>query len=81
MTLIDKVEQALDTMRPYLQKDGGNVEVEEITEGNVVKLRFLGNCASCSMSIMTFKAGLEQAIMKAVPEVVAVEAVNLTTSL
>lgn len=79
MTLIDKVEQALDTMRPYLEKDGGNVVIEEITADNVVRLRLLGSCASCSMSIMTFKAGLEQAIMKAVPEIVAVEAINLTT--
>lgn len=78
MTLLEKVEQALDTMRPYLEKDGGNVNVEEITSDNVVKLRLVGACASCSMSIMTFKAGLEQAIMKAVPEVTAVEALNLT---
>ncbi len=80
MTLLEKVEQALDTMRPYLEKDGGNVSVEEITSDNVVKLKLLGACASCSMSIMTFKAGLEQAIKKAVPEVTAIEAVNLTIS-
>ncbi len=78
MTLLEKVEQALDTMRPYLEKDGGNVSVEEITEDNVVKLKFLGACASCSMSIMTFKAGLEQAIKKAVPEITVVEVINLT---
>jgi len=78
MTLREKVEQALDTMRPYLEKDGGNVSIAEITEDNVVKLKLLGACASCSMSIMTFKAGLEQAIKKAVPEVVAIEAINLT---
>lgn len=78
MTLYDKVEQALNTMRPYLQTDGGNVEIEEITSDNVVRLRLLGNCASCSMSIMTFKAGLEQAVKKAVPEIKAVEALNLT---
>lgn len=78
MTIYEKVEQALDTIRPYLQKDGGNVSVEEITSDNVVKLKLLGTCASCSMSIMTFKAGLEQAIKKAVPEIVSVEALNLT---
>ena len=78
MTLKEKVEQALDTLRPYLETDGGNVRVEEITEDNVVRLKLLGACASCSMSIMTFKAGLEQAIKKAVPEVTAVEAINLT---
>lgn len=78
MTLLERVEQALDSIRPYLHTDGGDVSVEEITPDNVVKLRLLGTCASCSMSIMTFKAGLEQAVKKSVPEIVAVEAINLT---
>jgi len=78
MTIYEKVEQALDTIRPYLETDGGNVNIEEITSDNIVRLRLLGTCANCSMSIMTFKAGLEQAIKKAVPEIVAVEALNLT---
>lgn len=78
MDLREKVETALESMRPFLEADGGNVVIEEITEGNVVRLRLLGACASCAMSIMTFKAGLEQAILKAVPEVSAVEALNLT---
>ncbi|WP_140938087.1 NifU family protein [Sphingobacterium lumbrici] len=78
MTLTERVEQALDTIRPYLETDGGNVSIEEITADNVVRLKLLGACASCSMSIMTFKAGLEQAIKKAVPEIVAVEAINIT---
>lgn len=78
MTLKERVEQALDSIRPYLETDGGNVSVEEITDDNVVRLKLLGTCANCAMSIMTFKAGLEQAIKKAVPEIVAVEAINLT---
>lgn len=78
MSLHERVEQALDTIRPYLETDGGNVSIEEITEDKVVKLKLLGACASCSMSIMTFKAGLEQAIKKAVPEIAAVEAINIT---
>lgn len=78
MTLHDRVEQALDTIRPYLETDGGNVSIEEITGDNVVRLKLLGTCANCAMSIMTFKAGLEQAIKKAVPEIVSVEAINLT---
>jgi Fe-S cluster biogenesis protein NfuA len=78
MDLREKVEIALDSMRPFLEADGGNVVIEDITEDNVVRLRLLGACASCAMSIMTFKAGLEQAILKAVPEVSAVEALNLT---
>ncbi|QKJ32665.1 NifU family protein [Mucilaginibacter mali] len=78
MSLVAQVESALDTIRPYLEADGGNVSVEEITPENVVKLRLLGSCGSCPMSIMTLKAGIEQAIIKAVPEITAVEAINLT---
>lgn len=78
MSLLDQVEAALDTIRPYLETDGGNVSVEEITPENVVKLKLLGSCGSCPMSIMTLKAGIEQAIQKAVPEITGVEAVNLT---
>jgi Fe-S cluster biogenesis protein NfuA len=78
MDLINRVETALDTIRPYLEADGGNVSIIEITAENVVRLKMLGACGSCPMSIMTLKAGIEQAIMKAVPEIEAVEAVNLT---
>jgi len=80
MSIQERVEEALNTLRPYLEADGGNVTIEEITPDNVVRLRLLGSCASCSMSIMTFKAGLEQAIQKAVPEITAVEAINITDS-
>jgi Fe-S cluster biogenesis protein NfuA len=78
MDLINRVEAALDTIRPYLEADEGNVSVIEITSDNVVRLKLLGSCGSCPMSIMTLKAGIEQAIMKAVPEITAVEALNLT---
>jgi Fe-S cluster biogenesis protein NfuA len=78
MSLLERVEAALDTIRPYLETDGGNVSVAEITPDNVVKLQLLGSCGSCPMSIMTLKAGIEQAILKAVPEITAVEALNLT---
>ncbi|MFD2161432.1 NifU family protein [Paradesertivirga mongoliensis] len=78
MDLLQKVESALDSIRPYLEADGGNVSVEEITPENIVKLKLLGACGSCPMSIMTLKAGIEQAIKKAVPEIEGVEAVNLT---
>jgi Fe-S cluster biogenesis protein NfuA len=78
MSLIQEVEQALETIRPYLIADGGNVEIEEITPEKVVKLKLLGNCGNCKMSFMTMKAGIEQAIMKAVPEITSVVAVNLT---
>ncbi len=78
MSLLDQVEAALDTIRPYLLTDGGNVSIEEITPDKVVKLKMLGACGSCPMSIMTLKAGIEEAIKKAVPEITAVEALNLT---
>ena len=78
MSLLDQVEAALDTIRPYLLTDGGNVSVEEITPDGVVKLKLLGSCGSCPMSIMTLKAGIEEAIKKAVPEITGVEALNLT---
>lgn len=78
MDLLQKVERALDTIRPYLEADGGNVSVEEITSDNIVKLKLLGACGSCPMSIMTLKAGIEQAIKKDVPEIERVEAINLT---
>ena len=78
MSLLEQVEAALNTIRPYLETDGGNVSVEEITPDHVVKLKLLGSCGSCPMSIMTLKAGIEEAIKKAVPEVSGVEAINLT---
>ena len=78
MSLLNRVEEALNTIRPYLETDGGNVSVEEITPENVVKLKLLGACGNCPMSIMTLKAGIEEAIKKAVPEITGVEAINLT---
>jgi Fe-S cluster biogenesis protein NfuA len=78
MNLLERVENALDTIRPYLETDGGNVTIEEITPDHIVRLRLLGSCESCPMSVMTLKAGIEQAIKKAVPEIIRVEAVNLT---
>jgi Fe-S cluster biogenesis protein NfuA len=78
MSLLDQVEAALDTIRPYLLTDGGNVSVEEITPDKIVKLKLLGACGSCPMSLMTLKAGIEEAIKKAVPEITGVDAINLT---
>ena len=71
-----KIEEALNSIRPYLEADGGNVELLEITEDNVVKVELHGACKTCSMSAMTMKAGIEETIKRAVPEIVRVEAVN-----
>lgn len=78
MELLQKVEKALDTIRPYLEADGGNVSIDEITSDNIVKIKLLGACGSCPMSVMTLKAGIEEAIKRAVPEITGVEALNLT---
>lgn len=79
-TIQDRVEAALDTVRPYLETDGGNVRVVEITDDMTVKLELTGACGTCPMSTMTFKAGLQEAILKAVPEIKNVEALNLTAA-
>ena len=76
--LLARVEEALDSIRPYLIADAGNVSVLEITEDKVLRLKLLGSCESCPMSIMTLKAGIEEAVKKAVPEIKSVEAINIT---
>ena len=75
--IIERVESALDSIRPYLLADGGNVRILEITSEQVLKLEFMGNCGTCPMSTMTFKAGVEEAIKRAVPEIKNIEVVNL----
>lgn len=76
--LVSRVEEALQQIRPYLEADGGNVSLLEVTEDNVVRLELLGACKSCSMSMMTMKAGIEETIRRSVPEISAVEAINLS---
>ncbi len=74
--LLGKVEEALNTIRPYLEADGGNVKLVNITDDMIVELEMLGNCGSCPMSAMTLKAGVEEAIKKVVPEIKGVVAIN-----
>lgn len=71
-----KVEEALDSIRPYLEADGGNVEVIEITAEQVLKLELKGACKTCNMSHMTMKAGIEETIKRAVPEIKEIISVN-----
>lgn len=71
----ERVQAALDKVRPSLQADGGDVELVEITEGNVVKVRLKGACSGCPMSQMTLKMGIERYLKKEVPEVARVESV------
>ncbi|MDM8538069.1 NifU family protein [Desulfobacterales bacterium HSG17] len=71
--MIERVEAALDKIRPMLQKDGGNVELVEITDNNIVKVRLQGACAGCPMSQMTLKNGIERVLKQEIPEIKAVE--------
>lgn len=73
-----KVLGALDQLRPFLNDDGGDMELVEIQDDATVVVRLLGACKDCSMSMMTLKAGLEEAVKKVAPEVKAVVAENLT---
>lgn len=77
--MIERVEAALEKIRPFLVADGGDVKVLEITDDLVVRLELLGACGTCPMSPMTMKAGVEEAIKKEIPEITGVEAVNIAT--
>jgi Fe-S cluster biogenesis protein NfuA len=70
-----KVQEELNRIRPFLQRDGGDVQLVEITEDNVVKVKLVGACGSCPMSMMTLKGGIERELKKAVPDLKAVESV------
>lgn len=72
-----KVLEALDQLRPFLHTDGGDMELVEITDDATVVVRLLGSCQSCSMSMMTLKAGLEESVKRAAPEVKEVIAINM----
>jgi Fe-S cluster biogenesis protein NfuA len=74
--LKEQVQQALEKIRPALQRDGGDVELVDVTEDNVVKVKLQGACGGCPMSQMTLKMGIEKVVKQAVPEVKSVEAVN-----
>lgn len=78
--LSERVEASLNSIRPYLLADGGDVKVINISSELVAQLEFLGACGNCPMSTMTFKAGVEEAIRKAVPEIKSVEIINLTVA-
>ena len=77
-SLIARIENTLDSLRPYLEADSGNVSLVEVSDDMIVKLRLLGACSSCSMSMMTLKAGIEQSLIKAIPEIKGVVAVSET---
>ncbi len=73
-----QIEDALETIIPYLNADGGSVRLVSITPDMVVELELLGACGTCPMSTMTMRAGIEQTLKRAVPQISRVEAVNET---
>lgn len=75
MAIKDKVEEALDKVRPMLAADGGNVELVDVSADGVVKLKLTGSCGCCPMSQMTLKMGVEKIIKKDVPEIKEVIAI------
>ena len=73
-TLRGRVEDTLERLRPALQADGGDIELIEVN-GSVVRVKMLGACGGCPMSMMTLKAGIEAAVVEAVPEITVVEGI------
>jgi len=74
--LLERIDTALNDVRPHLKVDGGNVEVVDVTDDNIVKIKWLGACESCNMSVMTMRAGVEQTLRNKIPEIHSVEAIN-----
>ena len=76
--IIDKIEKALTKIRPFLNEDGGDISLVEVTQDMVVKVKLIGACSSCNVSMMTLKNGVEVAVKNAVPEIK--EVIDVTTS-
>jgi Fe-S cluster biogenesis protein NfuA len=72
----EQVQAALENIRPYLQRDGGDVELIDYTDDNIVKIKLLGHCAGCPHAQMTIKGGIERILKESIPEIAGVEAVN-----
>lgn len=73
--VLNRVNETLDSVRPYLQADGGDISIVELTEDLVLKVKLLGACSGCPFSMQTLKAGVEQAIKRDIPEIKEVVAV------
>ena len=75
--MLDKtvVQGVIDRVRPFLQRDGGDVQLVDVTEDNIVRVKLVGACGSCPMSTMTLKNGIEAELKKSIPEIKAVVAV------
>jgi Fe-S cluster biogenesis protein NfuA len=71
-----EILEALETIRPFLQADNGDVELVEVSEDGIVKVRLTGDCENCPMSVMTLRAGIERALMNKVPGLRRIESVS-----
>ncbi|MCK9281366.1 MAG: NifU family protein [Melioribacteraceae bacterium] len=74
--MFEKVQEALETIRPYLMADGGDVELVNVSDEGIVEVRLTGACSDCPMSQMTLRAGVERALIREIPGIRRVEAVN-----
>ncbi|MFN8240088.1 MAG: NifU family protein [Bacteroidales bacterium] len=75
-SLRERVLNVLERVRPYLQSDGGDISLVDITSDNRVRVKLQGACHGCPFSLQTLKAGVEQALIKEVPEIRSVESVD-----
>ena len=71
-----EILKALESIRPFLQADNGDVELVEVTDDGIVKVRLTGECENCPMSTMTLRAGIERSLMRHVPGIKRIEAVT-----
>jgi len=76
MSLDQEIDKVLDSIRPYLHADGGDVEVVEVKENKDVILRLTGNCSSCNMSEMTMTAGIEESLRRSIPDLGSITAIK-----
>ncbi|MEE9449382.1 MAG: NifU family protein [Ignavibacteriaceae bacterium] len=72
----EEIRKALESIRPYLQADDGDVELVEVSDDGIVKVKLTGNCENCPMAGMTLRAGIERALIRQVPGVRRIEAVS-----
>jgi Fe-S cluster biogenesis protein NfuA len=73
----DEVKKALDSIRPYLQADDGDIELVDVTEDGIVKVKLTGACNVCPLSVITLRAGIERSLLRQVPGIKRVESVSL----
>jgi len=74
-TYIEKINLAIEQIKPYLQSDGGDLKFIDLTDEMIVQVQLLGACQACPMSIQTLKFGIEHSLMSSIPEIKGVEAV------